>query len=215
VLDSVAAVVNQHAILLSDIDDEIRLSVLDPGQFGSAALPPRRALDQLVSRSLIEQQIRSEDLQSVEPTAAQVEARVAEMRRLPLCQHRSCATDEEWAAFLASHGLTSERVRSYVRRRLEILAFIEQRFRQGIRIEPSEVKSYYDAEFVPQFEAGDAPPSLASVSSRIEEILLERRVSALFDDWLTNLRKQGDVEVLDPSLAETPQPSATKSETKP
>jgi hypothetical protein len=29
-------------------------------------------------------------------------------------------------------------------------------------------------------------------------------VNVLFDDWLQNLRKQGDVEVLDPSL-ETPE----------
>jgi hypothetical protein len=38
------------------------------------------------------------------------------------------------------------------------------------------------------------------VAPRIEEILLERHVNVLFDDWLNNLRKQGDVEVLDPSF---------------
>jgi hypothetical protein len=38
------------------------------------------------------------------------------------------------------------------------------------------------------------------VAPRIQEILLQRQVNALFGDWLKNLRKQGDVEVLDPSL---------------
>jgi len=38
------------------------------------------------------------------------------------------------------------------------------------------------------------------VSSRIEEILLQQRVNQLFDDWLATLRKQGQIEVLDPSL---------------
>ena len=46
----------------------------------------------------------------------------------------------------------------------------------------------------------EAIPPLDQVSPRIEEILLERQVNVLFDDWLKNLRKQGDVEVLDPAL---------------
>ncbi|MGA2538606.1 MAG: hypothetical protein ABSF53_21540, partial [Terracidiphilus sp.] len=45
-----------------------------------------------------------------------------------------------------------------------------------------------------------------------EEILLQQRVNVMFDDWLSNLRKQGDIEVLDPTLEfspqQTPAPSA-------
>lgn len=209
VLDDVAAVVNQHAILSSDVDDEMRMAVLDPGQRGMAR---RKALELLISRSLIEQQIRSEDLLSVEPGMEQIERRVEEMRRrLPACAHNGCASDEQWQKVLAAHGLTPERVRAYVRRRLEVLIFIEKRFRQGIHIDTSEVDSYYRKDFVPQFGSDETPPPLSEVSARIEEILLERRVSALFDDWLTNLRKQGDVEVLDPTLAAP----AKKSEAQP
>ena len=51
------------------------------------------------------------------------------------------------------------------------------------------------------------------VSPRIEEILLQQQVNLLFDEWLTNLRKQGDVEVLDPALesAEAPAPTQPHS----
>lgn len=202
VLDDVVAVVNQHAILSSDVDDEMRMAVLDPGQHSAARLTRQRALELLISRSLIEQQIRSEDLQTVEPGPEQIDARVDEMRRrLPACVHNGCASDEQWRQALAAHGLTPERVRAYVRRRLEVLIFIEKRFRQGIHIDASEVDNYYRKDFVPQFGAEETPPPLSEVAARIEEILLERRVSALFDDWLTNLRKQGDVEVLDSALA--------------
>jgi hypothetical protein len=45
---------------------------------------------------------------------------------------------------------------------------------------------------------------LEKVSPRIEEILLQQRVNLLFEDWLKNLRKQGDVEVLDATLASNP-----------
>jgi hypothetical protein len=53
---------------------------------------------------------------------------------------------------------------------------------------------------LPQYKPGEAVPTLDKVSPRIQEILLQQKVNVLFDDWLQNLRKQGDVQVLDPSL---------------
>ena len=201
VLDRVVAVVNKHPILLSDIDDEIRLSVLDPNLVGQGQLTPQHALDQLISRALIEQQIREQDLQSIEPSQDEVNARLNQIRKqLPACVRQNCVTDAGWKAFLAAHGLTPERVESYLRYRLEILSFIEQRFRQGIQISPQQVDSYYHDILLPQYAPGEAVPPLDQVASRIQEILLEKQVNVLFDAWLKNLRAQGDVEVLDPAL---------------
>jgi hypothetical protein len=205
VLDSVVAVVNRHAILASDIDDEIRLSVLDPDRDGQGSLTRQRALEQLISRALIQQQIRREDAEAAEPSPDIVNARLNEIRKeLPACVRQNCASDAGWKAFLAANDLSPERVAIYLRYRLEILSFIEERFRQGIHIAPQEIETYYRATLLPQYRPGEAIPPLERVSPRIEEILLERQVNALFDDWLTNLRKQGDVEVLDPAL-ETPE----------
>jgi hypothetical protein len=207
VLDHVVAVVNNHAILASDLDDEIRLSVLDPGRVGLDVLTRKTALEQLIARALIQQQIREEDLQAADPTEAEVDARLAEIRRqLPACVHQNCGTEAGWKAFLAANGLTSERVEAYLRYRVEILRFIEQRFRQGIRISPQEIETYYRGTLVPQYAMGEAVPPLDKVSPRIEEILLQQKVNVLFDDWLTNLRKQGEVEVLDPALEDPETP---------
>jgi hypothetical protein len=205
VLDSVVAVANKHAILSSDIDDEIRLSVLDPNLIGEGALTRQQALDQLISRALIEQQIRQEDIESIEPSQDEVNARLAQIRQqLPACVHQNCATEAGWKLFLAAHGLTSERVESYLRYRLEILSFIEQRFRQGIQVSPQQIDEYYHQPLVPQYKPGETIPPLDQVAPRIQEILLEQQVNVLFDAWLTNLRGQGDVEILDPSLEPTP-----------
>jgi hypothetical protein len=201
VLDRVVAVVNKHAILAGDLEDEIRLSVLDPNGVGQGQLTPQRALEQLISRTLIEQQIRQEDIPAIEPSQAEVNARLNELRKqLPACVHRDCASDAGWKAFLASHGLTPERVAAYLRYRLEILSFIEERFRQGIQISREQIETYYRDTLVPQFAPGEAVPTLEQVAPRIQEILLEQQVNVLFDNWLTNLRQQGDVEVLDPEL---------------
>lgn len=212
VLDRVVAVVNNHAVLDSDLDDEIRLSVLDPGQGGLGVLTRRSALEQLISRALIQQQIREEDAQAADPTQAEVDARLAEIRKdLPACVHQNCASDAGWSTFLAVHGLTIDRVQTYLRYRVEILRFIEQRFRQGIRISPQEIETYYRGTLLPQYAKGEATPALDKVSPRIEEILLQQQVNVLFDGWLTNLRKQGEVEVLDPALESPEIPSGPQN----
>jgi hypothetical protein len=201
VLDQVVAVVNNQAILASDVEEEIRLAVLDPGRGGLGVLTRKRALQQLISRALIQQQIRQEDTQAAEPSQVEIDARVAEIRKeLPACVHRNCASDEGWNAFLGAHDLTPERVDTYLRYRIQILRFIEQRFRQGIRISPKEIETYYHDTLLPQYAAGETIPALDKVAPRIEEILLQQQVNELFDDWLRNLRKQGDVEILDPAL---------------
>jgi peptidyl-prolyl cis-trans isomerase SurA len=213
VLDRAVAVVNKHVILGSDLDDAIRLSVLEPRR-RNTEITPQRALQQLISQTLIEQQMRQEDPQSVEPTQEEVNTRIDEIRKeLPICRRENCASDEGWQAFLAAHGLTLARVEAYVRYRLEILRFIERRFRQGIQISQQQIESYYQDTLLPQYKPGDTVPSLEQVAPRIQEILLQQQVSLLFDTWLTNLRQQGDVEVLDSSL-EPPdaQPNAGNAE---
>jgi hypothetical protein len=207
VLDSVVAVVNNQAILASDLREEMRLAILDPNQGGASSLTRHRALDQLIGRALIEQQIREEDAQAVAPSQAEVDTRLAEIRKeLPACVRQNCASDAGWKVFLAVHDLTSERVETYLRYRLRILRFIELRFRQGIGISPQEIESYYHNTLLPQYSPGEPVPPLDEVAPRIQEILLQRQVNALFDEWLQNLRKQGEIEVLDPSLEASPAP---------
>ena len=209
VLDQVVAVVNNQAILSSDLDEEIRLSVLDPSMGGLGPLTRRQALDRLVSRTLIRQQIRQGDELAVSPSQAEVDARLEEIRKeLPACVHQNCASHAGWEAFLAARGLKAVRVETYLRHRLEVLGFIEQRFRQGISITPQQIEAYYRQTLLPQYAAGEAIPKLDAVSPRIEEILLQQQVNILFDDWLQNLRKRGDVEVLDPALESPDAPDA-------
>jgi len=202
VLDHVVAVVNNHAILWSDLEDGIRLSILDPGNIGQGQLTEQHALQELISRTLIEQQIRQEDLQSVMPTQDEINARLEEIRKqLPACVRQNCVSDDGWKAFLVAHHLTQARVETYIRYRLEILRFIEQRFRQGIQISQQQIEDYYNKTLLPQYGPGEAVPSLSGVAPRIQEILLQQQVNVLFDNWLDSLRQQGDVEVLDPNLA--------------
>lgn len=201
VVDRVIALVNRQVILQSDLEDETQLSVLDPTANQNARDTRQEALDRLISRTLIQQQIQQENVPAAAPTPAEIAARLKEIRTdLPACVRADCASESGWNAFLAHHELSPARVEKYLRNRLEILSFIELRFRQGIRIAPEEVETYYRETLRPQYPAGQNPPPLQQVSSRIEEILLQQRVNALFDTWLSNLRSQGQIQVLDPAL---------------
>jgi peptidyl-prolyl cis-trans isomerase SurA len=207
VLDRVIAVVNDHAILSSDLKEEMLLSVLEPGDADRGEETPEEALQRLISRTLIRQQIREEDAQTTEATDQDLQARLAEIRKqLPACVREGCSTDAAWNAFLERHGLTQQRVDVYLRNRLQILHFIEMRFRQGIRIPEQDIAAYYHDTLLPQYPSGQPAPPLSQVAPRIEEILLQQRVNAMFDDWLDNLRQQGEVEVLDPTLEAAAKP---------
>jgi peptidyl-prolyl cis-trans isomerase SurA len=200
VLDRVVAVVNNQPILWSDITNEIRFSVLDPNEVDGTQTP-QRALQQLISRKLIQQQIGKEDASAALPADDEVKARETEVRtELPACVRVNCATDAGWQAFLQKNGLTAVQVEDYLRLRLEILRFIEIRFRQGIRVSNEQTEAYYRDKLLPQYPSASQAPPLSAVAPRIEEILLEEQVNVLFGNWLDNLRKQGDVEVLDASL---------------
>lgn len=215
VLDRVVAVVNNHAILASDVDDEMRLSILEPRSSARQAESPQATLQRLISRTLIQQQMREEETQATEPTADEIAVRLATIRKeLPACVQQNCASDAGWKVFLASHSLTQTRVETYVRNRLTLLRFIEMRFRQGISISRMEVETYYRDTLLPQYAPGAKVPLLEQVEPRIEEILLQQKVNALFTEWLENLRKQGDVEVLDPALEAAADPARRGAEPK-
>jgi hypothetical protein len=199
-LDRVVAVVNNQPILWSDIGNEIRFAALDANEV-NGTLTPQRALQQLISRALIQQQIRQEDLAAAQPSDEDVQERVNYIRKeLPECARMNCTTDAGWQAFLKANELAAGQVENYLRLRLEVLRFIEIRFKQGIRIPPEETEAYYRDKLVPQYPQGAQAPPLKAVAPRIEEILLEQHVNVMFDNWLDNLRKQGNVEVLDASL---------------
>jgi hypothetical protein len=212
-LDRVIAVVNTQVILASDLDLEMRLSRLIPGgerRDSSEA----RALDRLTTRALIEQQILQEDPNGMTIAPAELAAGLAEMRQnLPACKQHECSTPEGWSAYLATLGLTPQRVETYWSNRMAVLRFIEQRFRAGIRIAPEEIKKYYDETMLPQYAKKEDAPPLDRIAPRIQEILLQQQVNTMLSDWLKSLQDQGQVEVLDPVLrAEVEENSARQQQ---
>ena len=201
VLDHVVAVINGSVILESDVQEEIRYGVLQPFSVDSARNTPQRALQRLIDRALILQQLQA--TQSVTPpTPEEVQQRLKELRAvIPECAQYPCRTEAGWQAFLKTRGLTEQEVEKHWTERMTILSFIQSRFGSGVRITSHEIADYYNKTLVPQLH-GQKPPSLASVSDRIQEILLQQRVSSLLLEWLQSLKNEGSVSILDPAYGQ-------------
>jgi hypothetical protein len=195
VLDHVVAVINGSVILESDVQEELRYAVLQP--FSNLARnTPERAFQRLIDRDLILQQMRTAE-EVKPPTPEELQQRIAQLRQvIPECAPYHCETDAGWQAFLQAKGLTEKEVEAHWRQRIMILAFIQSRFGSGVRITAAEIAGYYHKILVPQLHGQKLPP-LETVSSRIEEILLQQRVSSLLLEWLQSLKSEGSVSILD------------------
>ncbi len=203
VLDHVVAVINGSVILQSDVNEEMSYAVLQPFSIDSARNTPQRALQRLIDRDLILQQMQTTQT-ITPPTPEEVQQRITQLRSvIPDCAQYHCETDAGWQDFLRAKGLTEKEVEAHWAQRMLILSFIQSRFGSGARISQAEIADYYNKTLVPQFRDKTVkPPPLATVSTRIEEILLQQRVSSLLLEWLQSLKSEGSVSILDPAYGQ-------------
>lgn len=197
-LDRVVAIVNGDLILDSDVDQERRLAALLPYGEAGGAYSRDDAIQRLINRDLILQQIKLQPGYDVSEEAAAKDLDTLR-KSVPACKPFHCETSAGWDRFLVTEGFTPASITRLWQQRMEVLAFIEQRFRMGIKITPAQIQNYYNNDLRKQYAAQHAtPPPLASISSRIQEVLLQQQVSNLLDDWLKSLRAQGSVVVMHP-----------------
>jgi peptidyl-prolyl cis-trans isomerase SurA len=151
-----------------------------------------------VDRALILQQAALQPEDAVPDK--DLDAQIATLRKdIPACKQYHCETDEGWKKFLGEHGFTEEEFRSRWLQRMQLLKFIEVRFRNGVKIKDEDIQSYYEKTMLPEYARRSVtPPKLETVKKRIEEVLLQQEVSALLEDWLKSLRAQGSVRIIVP-----------------
>jgi hypothetical protein len=196
-LDRVAAIVNGDLILASDVEAEARFAAFQPFS-DPKPVSQDDLINRLIDRSMILQQMA---LQPETPISdADVDAELNALRKsIPKCAAYHCDTDAGWEKFVADQGFEMQELRDRWRLRMAVLQFIEERFSMGIRILPTDIDEYYQKTMIPAYQKEKmAPPAEATISDRIQEILLQQQVDKLLDDWLTSLRAQGTVRILKP-----------------
>jgi peptidyl-prolyl cis-trans isomerase SurA len=196
VIDRIVAIVNGDLVLESDVEEEERFSRLYPYGVAEDKSPREQALTRLIDRTLILQQEAGYIITPV--TDDQINREESDLRKdLPACAHADCSSDAGWKKFLTDLGFTEDELRDRLKQRAQVLHFIEQRFRAGVRINDKQISEFYTNTMLPAYAKQNATaPPLDSVHDRIEEVLLQQQVSSLLDQWLKALHDSGHVRVM-------------------
>src|SRR3984957_8797210 len=195
VLDRVVAVVNGDVILESDVDEERRFEEIQPYR-STSSFTRDKTIERLIDRALILQQSALEPEDAV-PDKDLDDQLMTLRKDSPACKQFHCETDAGWKKYVEDHGFTVEEFRERWRKRMELLKFIEVRFRNGITVSEDQIKNYFEKTMLPEdAKRNVTPPKLETISNRIEEVLLQQEVGDLLEVWLKSLRAQGSVRMM-------------------
>jgi hypothetical protein len=188
VLDRIAVIAGTHAIKLSDIERDIRLTQFlnrEPLKITSAAR--HDAAERLITQEIIRQEIVTGLYRR--PPETDATALVAQIRR-----ERFGNSIQAMAAALEKYGLTEPRLRERLLWQITVLQFINQRFRAGVVVTDDDVKTYYVQHAAELRKQDSKDVNLEAAASEIKSLLEGQRIDAAFNDWLDQTRKDYRVE---------------------
>jgi parvulin-like peptidyl-prolyl isomerase len=192
ILDRLAATVNGHALLQSEVDEELRYECFVSNKALQDLTVGDRtaALDRLIDQELLRQQMRSADFTPVkrEETDKALETLKAE--------YANTNKNESWTSALASYGISESTVRSHIEIELNQLHLIELRLRPSIQIDSDTIKAYYREQLLPKLPQGQHT-SLEEATPTIREILLQQKMNESLESWIQALRSQAQIQRVD------------------
>ena len=191
IVDRIAAVVGDRVIPRSAALAEARYQAFLSGQE-----PPPEDLDQASLEKIVSQladQILLEQARAISPFAPSESEET--YRRLEEIRKRF-PSPQAYQNALARYRLTESEVRQRLSREIDLLAFIDFRLRPQVRLDPSQVESYYRETLLPELrrQGQRQEPPLAEVQGRIEEILAQREMNRLLEEWLKDLHSRTKVK---------------------
>jgi len=201
-IDRVVAVVNKRVITQSEWDEQERFEALVNGRAPEAVEFSAASLERLVDQVLMREQI---EYVRYEPmTTEQVDAQVAALRQ----QIPGAQDNTQWLTMLAKYGLTEGEFRGRVAAQVEVMRFVDMRFRPSVHVENEQVENYYNKTLVPELVQAGARqaslPALKDVETKIRGILAEEKLNEMLRLWLNGLRSQGRVKRMNNGVKTTP-----------
>jgi hypothetical protein len=190
VIDRIVATVNGHIILLSDWEDALRYEAFSSGRSLDhvTAEDGKSALGHLIDQELLREQLRASDAEHASPE--EVAQRVAEIRK----QYTEAETDLGWRALLDRYRLKEESLKSRVAVELDLLRLVDARLRPSVTVDSKSIESYYNQELLPQLhQSGAQNVPLAEVTTKIRELLTQKKINQLLKAWLQTLRAGSEI----------------------
>ncbi|HKM91481.1 MAG TPA: hypothetical protein VJX29_12780 [Candidatus Acidoferrales bacterium] len=183
VVDRVVARIENDIITLSDVRELAAYQRLS----GRRPAPEPELLQQLIDQWIVANDAAAARFPAA--PAQQVDAQLAALQN-------QVGTPQQFAARLRELDLSEQDVRRLVAKQIFLDLYLERRFRAVARVQPADVEQYYRNEFVPQLQRRkQAVPLLDDVRDSITDLLLERDITRLAQQWIEQTRASLDVEI--------------------
>jgi hypothetical protein len=185
-LDRVVASIGYVAITASEVEQEYRFERFLDAQWpapppNSAALASAR--EHLAYQMILTREENPGPAENAESEKSAIE-RLAALRK-------EFARPEDFQRALKDLGMTEAEVLARIAQQELLLRLIDQRLRPAASPSDDEVAAYYRSTFVPEFQEknGDAAaPPLSEVEDQIREVLIQKRINELLDQWIEELK---------------------------
>ncbi len=186
ITDRLLVLVNREVITESDVNWALALDPELPALELNAD-NQRAMLERLIDQKLLLQE--AEKLPRNEPTEEEITEHINKELIVPF------GGNEKFLARMKKVGLEQAMLREIVRRRLEILKYVEFRFRSFIFIKPEEIEQYYRDTEIPQAaRKGLGAPELSDkLRQEIESKLINTRVNSELDRFFDETRAQAQI----------------------
>jgi SurA-like N-terminal domain len=191
-LDRVVASVGYDAITQRDVIEEYHFERFLEGK--SPAGAPSEAerqdvLSRLISQTLLTEQMRTPAMESKNGRKTAEETLDAVRKKF--------SSEEAYLSALQALGMTEQQVLKRLERYERTLKMINDRLRPAALPDPSEVEDYYKKAFLPEYAKSHSgsPPSLDDVRDQIREILVQKKMNQLLEDWLERLKSTHRVTI--------------------
>ena len=184
IIDRIAVTVDNQAITLSQVLEEIRVTAfLNGEQPDFSAASKRKTAERMVEQALIRHEMEFNRYQM--PTLADTDSMLKQVKD-------AYSSDQAYQDALRRDGITEAQVRQHLLWQVTTLRFIDYRFRPGIQIVEQDMEDYYNAHRQ-ELERGGKLPPLDQVRGQIEDLLKQQRIDQALDRWLGEARTQAQI----------------------
>jgi hypothetical protein len=188
VLDRIAVIVDNHVIKTSDIERDLRATeFLNQSRLNLSLDARRQSAERLIDQSIIREEMEK---------GAYTRSGAADLDAMwkRLLQERFAGSEVRLKAELASYGLTEDQLRMQLQWQLDVLKFIDQRFRPGVLVTDEDVKAYYDQHTADLKRQFPLAKTYEAMEPKIRESLEGDRLNQNFEQWLAQARKRDRIE---------------------
>ncbi len=187
--EGVVAVVNEEEVSKDDFETLKSRVAMQQG-FDIASLDEetkklfeQQIVDELVNQVLLEQVI---DEMGVSVSQEEVDNRLADTKE-------QLGGEEAFEQALIAEGLSEEELRSQISLSLRTQAYLEEELDlSSVEATDEEVEALYAQEAAQSEDA----PAFEDVRDQVEEMVIQQKQQALFEQFIQELRSEADIQIL-------------------